>query len=89
MPPHAYLVCISAVTPNQIQDHHMPSLLRVLSAFCLVSFACIGLMVQFLSLDVGRADLFFGIAALLGLLLWLTRDDCNGASADRRQGDQH
>ena len=67
----------------------MPSLLRVLSAFCLVSFACIGLMAQFASLDVGAAHLFFGIAALLGLLLWLTRDDCNGASADRGQGDQY
>jgi hypothetical protein len=56
----------------------MPSLLRLLAVVCLVSFACIGLLMQLgLSLDLGTSELFFGIAALLGLLLWLTESDLN------------
>jgi hypothetical protein len=62
----------------------MSSLLRVLSVFCLACFACIGLMVQFVPLELGRADSYLGIATLLGLLLWLTRDD---ATVDRGRGD--
>ncbi|HZI76218.1 MAG TPA: hypothetical protein VFD73_19790 [Gemmatimonadales bacterium] len=57
----------------------MPSLLRLLAVVCLVSFAFIGLMVRSgLPLDLGASELFFRIAALLGLLLWLTGRDLNG-----------
>jgi len=62
----------------------MSSLLRVLSVFCLACFACIALMVQFVPLELGRADLYLGIATLLGLLLWLTRDH---ATVDRGRDD--
>ncbi len=64
--------------PGEFKFTTMPSLLRLLAVVCLVSFACIGLLMQSgLPLDLGTSELFFGIAALLGLLLWLTESDLN------------
>jgi len=62
-----------------MQGHNMPPLLLALATLCIVSFLCIGLVVQFgPTSDLGTAELVFGVAILLVLLLWLARNDFSG-----------
>jgi hypothetical protein len=57
----------------------MPPLLLALATLCIVSFTCIGLVAHFgPAAELGRAELFFAIAILLVLLLWLARNDFSG-----------
>ena len=56
----------------------MYSPLRRMAALCLVLTGCIGLLLSMSLSDLHEAELFLGIAAILGVLLWLTRKGANG-----------
>jgi len=57
----------------------MPPLLLALAILCIVSFTCIGLVAHFgPPSDLGTPEVFFAIALLLVLLLWLVRGDFSG-----------
>ena len=56
----------------------MSSLLRVLAALALVFLGCIGSLMLGSPADLAKAAFFSGGAVLLGVLLWVMRDDIDG-----------